>query len=294
VAIIQPFSAELQARLRACGRPCTLAKNELLFCSGSAPTAVFQITHGQIRLSATAESGKEAVLSVMGKGEWIGEMSLFLDDPRTHDARAVVDSEVLVVPRERFRAVVDDNPAYLLELLHLLSWRYRSALQWIDRFIMLPFPVRLARRLLFEHAKRLNETGARLPPVGDMSAAERQMAAGETTGRAAHKTLHNPTLHNPTTHNPTTHKPAAHAPADQLTLAEHMTRAVQTAQTANQPDPSTAALRLSQQDLADMLGVSRQSINKQLKRWEQQGWVRLSYGRISLLNAKALAGCAGA
>lgn len=225
MARTEPFSAELQAQLRAFGRPCKIARNELLFHSGSVPSAVFQITQGLIRLSTSAESGKEAVLSVLGPGEWLGEMSLFLDEPRTHDARAVVDTEVLVVSKDRFRAVVDDNPAYLRELLQLMSQRYRAALQWIDRSIMLPFPVRLARRLLFEHAK-LGLDG--------------QGASGGARGQV-------------------------HAP---LADAE--------------------ALRLSQQDLADMLGVSRQSINKQLGRWERQGLVRLSYGRVSLLDCAAL------
>ena len=124
---------------------------------------------------------------------------------------------------------------YLRELLHLLSWRYRNALQWIDRSIMLPFPVRLARRLLFEHAKLTLD-----------SAAQSGLPAGRDRSFSA------PPL-----------------PGDP----------------AAQPPP---ALRLSQQDLADMLGVSRQSINKQLGRWEQQGLVRLSYGRVALLDGAAL------
>jgi CRP-like cAMP-binding protein len=37
-----------------------------------------------------------------------------------------------------------------------------------------------------------------------------------------------------------------------------------------------------------MLGVSRQSVNRQLRQWEAEGLVRLHYGRIELLDAEAL------
>jgi CRP/FNR family cyclic AMP-dependent transcriptional regulator len=38
-----------------------------------------------------------------------------------------------------------------------------------------------------------------------------------------------------------------------------------------------------------MLGVSRQSINRQLGLWQDQGLVRTSYGRIELLDPAQLA-----
>ena len=49
-----------------------------------------------------------------------------------------------------------------------------------------------------------------------------------------------------------------------------------------------AALRLSQEDTGQMLGVSRQSVNRQLKEWEAQGMLRLDYGRVTLLDRAAL------
>lgn len=45
---------------------------------------------------------------------------------------------------------------------------------------------------------------------------------------------------------------------------------------------------LPQEDLAAQLGVSRQSVNRQLKLWEQAGWVRVEYGRIAVANRAAL------
>lgn len=44
-----------------------------------------------------------------------------------------------------------------------------------------------------------------------------------------------------------------------------------------------ADVAVSQEELAMMLGVSRQSVNRQLKRWEDQGFLRLEYKRVVLL-----------
>ena len=53
---------------------------------------------------------------------------------------------------------------------------------------------------------------------------------------------------------------------------------------------SSAVLAVSQEDLAFMLGVSRQSVNQQLKLWEEQGTLRVSYRRIELLDIEQLQG----
>ena len=47
-------------------------------------------------------------------------------------------------------------------------------------------------------------------------------------------------------------------------------------------------VRFAQQDLADMLGTTRESVNKQLRTWEEQGWVELSRGRMRVVDPDAL------
>jgi len=49
-----------------------------------------------------------------------------------------------------------------------------------------------------------------------------------------------------------------------------------------------STLGVSQEDLAFMLGVSRQSVNRQLKIWEEQGALRVDYRRIVLLDRALL------
>lgn len=45
---------------------------------------------------------------------------------------------------------------------------------------------------------------------------------------------------------------------------------------------------LPQDDLAQMLGASRQAVSKVLKHWESLGWLRLDYRRVVLCEAPAL------
>ncbi|CAA7616963.1 cAMP-binding protein-catabolite gene activator and regulatory subunit of cAMP-dependent protein kinase [Candidatus Terasakiella magnetica] len=47
-------------------------------------------------------------------------------------------------------------------------------------------------------------------------------------------------------------------------------------------------IRLSQQEVADHLGISRESVNKVLSKWEQAGIVALGRGQITLTKSAAL------
>lgn len=60
-----------------------------------------------------------------------------------------------------------------------------------------------------------------------------------------------------------------------------------------QLQPPRRLIRLPQEQLALMLGVSRQSVNKGLRQLEQHGVIALSYGRIEVLDTAALRGAAG-
>jgi CRP-like cAMP-binding protein len=53
-------------------------------------------------------------------------------------------------------------------------------------------------------------------------------------------------------------------------------------------DGSTRQVGVSQETLATMLASSRQTVNQALKAMEAKGWVRLAYGRVEIVDLKAL------
>lgn len=59
------------------------------------------------------------------------------------------------------------------------------------------------------------------------------------------------------------------------------------------PQGRRIELHLPQEDLGRMLGASRQSVSKELKRWEAQGWIGVEYGKVMIRDEAALLQLAG-
>ncbi len=62
----------------------------------------------------------------------------------------------------------------------------------------------------------------------------------------------------------------------------------QAALRARGPAPPDARIRVTQSELASMLGVSRESVNKQLNQFAREGWIALGRGSVTLRDAEAL------
>jgi CRP-like cAMP-binding protein len=52
---------------------------------------------------------------------------------------------------------------------------------------------------------------------------------------------------------------------------------------------SSPRIRITQREISQMIGMSRESTNKQLREWEDQRWIKLERGGLVILSAKALA-----
>jgi len=54
------------------------------------------------------------------------------------------------------------------------------------------------------------------------------------------------------------------------------------------PEGVRINLHLPQEELARMLGASRQSVCTEMNKWERSGWIQLRYGRVLIRDHKAL------
>jgi CRP-like cAMP-binding protein len=60
------------------------------------------------------------------------------------------------------------------------------------------------------------------------------------------------------------------------------------ADSAGESDAGEIRLRVKQVDLGSMLGVTRESVNKELQHFQRQGWLRTNRGGVTLMDVPAL------
>jgi CRP/FNR family transcriptional regulator, cyclic AMP receptor protein len=83
---------------------------------GDPGDSVLYIQHGRVKLSVLSETGKEAVVGVLGRGDFFGEGALAGQPVRLATATAMIASRILVVPKRQM--------IRLLHSQHALSDRF--------------------------------------------------------------------------------------------------------------------------------------------------------------------------
>ncbi|ABE35898.1 cyclic nucleotide-binding domain protein [Paraburkholderia xenovorans LB400] len=140
--------ATMQAQLVEAGRLERLAAGQRLFTRGDSDDGLYCVLDGLVRIGAASSAGKEALLAVIEPVNWFGEIALFDNRPRTHDAYAERDSELFHVPRAALAALLERTPAYWHVFGLLLTQKLRLAFDAIEEAALLPAAQRVARRLL--------------------------------------------------------------------------------------------------------------------------------------------------
>ncbi|PQV53823.1 Crp/Fnr family transcriptional regulator [Paraburkholderia sp. BL21I4N1] len=140
--------ADLQAQLIGAGRVERLVAGQRLFTRGDADDGFYCVLDGLVRIGAASSAGKEALLAVIEPVNWFGEIALFDNRPRTHNAYAERDSVLFHVTRAALAAMLERAPAYWHVFGLLLTQKLRLAFDAIEEAALLPAAQRIARRLL--------------------------------------------------------------------------------------------------------------------------------------------------
>lgn len=197
-------------RLGAYARTRHVTSGTTIFAKGDPGTALFAVSSGTVKIMVPSTDGREAMFNLLHVGEIFGEIALLDGQPRTADAVAMTDCELMAIERRDFLDFMHSEPNVAIKLIELLCTRLRIAGEHFEEVVFLNLPARIARILL-----RLSED----------------------QGASANR----------------------------------------------------SKLTITQREISQMLGSTRESVNKQLRIWAKRKLIALERGHIVLIAPEALA-----
>jgi len=206
-ALFGQLGAEAISRLASYAHTKSFASGARIFEKGDPGTSLFAVCSGTVKISNQSTGGKDAVFNLIPAGGIFGEIALLDGQPRTADAFALTDCELMVIDRRDFVPLVSQNPEIALKLIEILCQRIRRTSEQVEDVTFLDLPSRLAKTLL-----RLSET----------------------SGAQSRK------------------------------------------------------VSITQREIGQIIGMSRESTNKQLREWEENNWVKLERGGVVVLERQPL------
>lgn len=190
----------------------------LLFRRGDDGNSLYAVLRGKIMLSLVHAEGRDVGLTIVGPGEVIGEIAVLDGAPRTADARAIVNSEVLIIERRDLMASLERSAETCIRLMQMLCARLRRTNDQVEDMLYLDKTAKLSKAL------------CRLA-----------VSHGVKSGTGV-----------------------------------------------------TIDLSLSQREIGNFVGLTRESVNKQLAKWRDDGLLAIAEGKITITDLKAFEAIADA
>lgn len=190
----------------------TLARGATLFREGEPGDRMYVVLDGKVKIFRTAADGRENLLSVLGPGDLLGELSLFDPGERTASASTLTDARVASLQHADLRPWLTEHPQVAEHLLAALARRLRRTNEALADLVFSDVPGRVAKALL--------------------DLAERFGVEADTGLRVTHD--------------------------------------------------------LTQEELAQLVGASRETVNKALADFAARGWLHISARSVLIVDAERL------
>src|ERR1700730_16375777 len=144
-----PF--DLEAFLSEAGRGTTKStyeQDKVIFSQGEAADSIFYISKGKVKLTVHSEHGKEAVVAILGSGDFCGEGCLAAQPRRMATAAAMTECLITRLDKGAMIRVLHDQPEFSEKFMsHLLTRNIRVEADLVDQLFN-SSEKRLARMLL--------------------------------------------------------------------------------------------------------------------------------------------------
>ena len=126
----------------------SVPRGTLVLNAGDQTDSLYIVLSGRLKVLMSDSDGKEVILSILGPGEFFGEMGLIDDSPRSASVLAIEPCELLSISKRDFKSCLAQNFEMAMAVMKGLVRRLREADRKIGSLALLDVYGRVARLLL--------------------------------------------------------------------------------------------------------------------------------------------------
>jgi CRP/FNR family transcriptional regulator, cyclic AMP receptor protein len=119
----------------------------MLVTDGERTDALYIILEGRVRAYVSDANGREAVLAIMGPGEYFGELA-YDRGPRSASVITLERCRIVVVPHAEFASFVERNPGFANHFIQKLIHKIRALTESVRSLALMDAYGRVARLLI--------------------------------------------------------------------------------------------------------------------------------------------------
>jgi CRP/FNR family transcriptional regulator, cyclic AMP receptor protein len=123
-------------------------RSTTIMAGGDPTDSLYIVLSGRLKVMMSDSEGKEVILTILGPGEFFGEMGLIDDEPRSATVITIEPCELLSILKRDFKKCLADNFEMTMAVMRGLVKRLREADRKIGSLALLDVYGRVARLLL--------------------------------------------------------------------------------------------------------------------------------------------------
>ncbi len=104
---------------------------EFVMREGDPTTDIFYVKSGQLKVTKTGSNSTEVTICTVKVGEIVGELGFLLHKPRSASVVAVLDSELVAIPKEKFDRILSAQPKWFKMLFETIAARLEDTTEFL-------------------------------------------------------------------------------------------------------------------------------------------------------------------
>jgi len=128
-------------------------RKQQIFLEGNRPIYLFYVLKGMIKTFKRNDYGKELVLDLYKKGDFLGQVSLLENTNYKETAEALEETEVALIPRDEFESLINNSPQVSRKFIQMLAKNVTEKEEQLLGLAYNSLRKRVAETLLLLHKK---------------------------------------------------------------------------------------------------------------------------------------------